>query len=436
MKRVELSTRESTLLLKVVAILLAVTLIPACQKRKTPAGLPSDTTDRPSVCVGAGGNPIAAWQDNGSGKQQIYLRSWNGSQWAELAGSGSGGGVSTSVQAARYPVLALEVAGAPVLAWADATPGPSQIYLKRWSGAQWVELGGSASAGGISNLGMGEATHQCALALDGTDRPAVAWIMTTAFIGTFQLYFKRWDGAQWVELGGSASGPGLATDVSGFPALAIDPSGNPVVAWQQSVNGMTPSVQIYLKRWDGAQWVEQGGSATSGGVSGTTGLLAESPSLALDGIGNPTVAWQDGASGTLQIYVKQWSGTQWAELAGSATAGGVSGTTGLARDPSVVLDSGNPLVAWTDNKSGNAEIYLKKWTGVLWVELGGSATTGGVSSTAGTSETSSLALDASGKPVVAWRDDASGKPEVYLKQWNGTQWVELAASASGTGISQ
>lgn len=435
MKRVELSARESTLLLKVVAIVLAAALIPACQKKKTQVGLPSDTTDRPSVRIGVGGNPITAWQDDGSGKLQIYLRSWNGSQWAELAGSGSGGGVSASLQAARYPALALEAAGTPVLAWADATSGPSQIYLKRWNGTQWVELGGSATSGGISNLGLGEAAHQCALALDGTDKPAVAWIMTTAFIGSFQLFFKRWDGAQWVELGGSASGTGLATDVSGFPALAIDPSGNPVVAWQQSVSGMTPSVQIYLKRWDGTQWVEQGGSATSGGVSNTTGLLAESPSLALDGAGNPTVAWQDGASGTLQIYLKQWSGT-WVELGGSATAGGVSGTTGLARVPSVTLYSGNPVVAWTDTKSGNSEIYLKKWSGTLWVELGGSATTGGVSNTAGTSDTSSLALDASGSPVVAWRDDSSGNPEVYLKQWNGIQWVELAGSASGTGVSQ
>lgn len=436
MKRLELSASESFPLLKGVAIILAAALIPACHEKNDQPSPPSTSTDIPSVRVAAGGNPITSWQDDGSGKVQAYLRSWSGTQWAELAGSGSGGGVSASLQAARYPALALESSGAPVMAWADATSGPSQIYLRRWNGTQWVELGGSATAGGISNLGIGEAAHRCALALDGANNPAVAWIMTTAFVGSFQLFFRRWDGAQWVELGGSASGTGLATDVSGFPVVAVDPSGNPVVAWQQSVSGMTPRVQIYLKRWNGTQWVEQGGSATSGGVSNTPGLLAESPSLALDGAGNPTVAWQDGGSGTLQIYLKQWSGTQWAELGSSATAGGVSGTTGEAQSPSVALDSGNPLVAWMDTQSGNAEIYLKKWTGTQWVELGGSATTGGVSNTAGASETPSLALDASGNPVIAWRDNSSGSPEVYLKRWTGTQWVELAGSATGSGISQ
>jgi hypothetical protein len=323
------------------------------------------------------------------------------------------------------------------VAWSDSggTNYLSELYLKRWNGAQWVEIGGSTSGGGISNFGLsGAACHECSLALDTANNPAVAWVMTTAFIGEFQLYFKRWNGAQWAELGGSATGTGLAATVFGFPGLAIDSGGNPVIAWTQSVSGVTPTVQIYLKRWNGSQWVEQAGSATAGGLSQATGL-AEAPSLALDAAGNPIVAWEDGTSGLLQIYLRQWDGTQWVELGGSATGGGVSGTTGLAQSASLAVDSGGlPVVAWTDTRTGNAEVYLKRWDGAQWVEIGGSATGGGISNSPGASDLPSIALDASGNPVVAWRDSTPGRPVVYVKRWNGAQWAELAGSAGGSGV--
>src|SRR5262245_24037755 len=38
-------------------------------------------------------------------------------------------------------------------------------------------------------------------------------------------------------------------------------------------------------------------------------------------------------------------------------------------------------------------------------------------------------------PVVAWEDDNPGNEEIYVRMWNGSAWQELAASASGGGIS-
>ncbi len=40
----------------------------------------------------------------------------------------------------------------------------------------------------------------------------------------------------------------------------------------------------------------------------------------------PVVAWQDGAGGDQEIYLRRWNGTAWEELDGSASGGGVSNT--------------------------------------------------------------------------------------------------------------
>ena len=56
-----------------------------------------------------------------------------------------------------------------------------------------------------------------------------------------------------------------------------------------------------------------------------------SPSLALDDAGEPVVAWMDRASGFWEIYVKRFDGASWVEVgAGSASGGGISAAAGLA----------------------------------------------------------------------------------------------------------
>ena len=76
----------------------------------------------------------------------------------------------------------------------------------------------------------------------------------------------------------------------------------------------------------------------------------------------------------------------WQEVgAGSATGGGISNNTGTSNNPSVaVAPDGTPYVAWHDGTSGNHEIYVRRWNGSTWEEVGaGSATGGGITNARG-----------------------------------------------------
>ncbi len=93
-----------------------------------------------------------------------------------------------------------------------------------------------------------------------------------------------------------------------------------------------------------------------------------------------------------------------------------------------------PVVAWQDGAGGDQEIYLRRWNGTAWEELDGSASGGGVSNTpigassVGQSEAPAVALGPDGSPVVAWVERvASSDLEVYVRRWNGSTWEAMAA---------
>lgn len=432
----------------------------------------------PSVAIGPQGHPSVAW----IGRGRVSFRRWNGLGWEELGGSASGNGIATGPMPGGL-ALALDGGGNPLVAWVQQVP-PSgfQIYLKRWDGTQWAELGNSASSGGLSN---GVSCSQVCLAVDSIGNPVVAWVDSNP---NDTIFLRRWDGLQWSELGGSGSGGGVNNDgKSSFsPYMALDSGDRPVLCW--STNG-----NVYLKKWNGVSWTGLGGSETGSGLA-TSGFAA--PSVALDASDNPAVAWHSGVSGNSEIYLRQWDGLAWTELGGSASSGGISSSADDSGSPLIARSAaGALLLAWTENISGFSSIQFRIWTGVQWTQLApdlpthlwignsipgrfplvlrepdrciaawssasalsiplwdwnGSAwlergvsspSWGGLSHTSPTMSTDSprIALNAQGNPYVAWRVYSNGSPtngQIHLKQYNGTSWVELGGSATGSGVSQ
>jgi hypothetical protein len=362
--------------------------------------------------------------------------------WIELAGSGSGGGVSATPNgASNYPSLAFTSAGRPVIAWEeyDTTVFQKGIYLRRWDGTAWAGLGGSDTGLGISGIPADVRTPS--LALDSADRPVVAWSHDLG------IHVRRWDGTAWAPYGNSGTGFGVADGFSCFvPKIRLDASDRPVVAWYYAPPGTDtmPPTQVYLKRWNGTSWEELGGSASGGGVSNST-RSGEAPDLALDPAGHPVVAWTsiDRVNGGAKIYVRRWDGAAWVGYGGSDSGNGIGGTNNSSGEsPSIAIGSdGNPVVAWHeygDSFAGFGEIYVRKWDGNSWVELAGSASESGISASGGTgARYPSLRLDSADRPIVAWQHGPIFvTDEIYVKQWNGTAWIELAGSATGGGVSQ
>ncbi len=374
---------------------------------------------QPSIALDSNGRPAVAWMDRTPGNLEIYLRYWDGQSWQELGGSASAGGISSSRADSWAPAVAFTSDDKPVVAWLEGSPGITSILIRRWNGHAWQTVGGPLGhpdvAGTRGNL------QTPVLALDLAGNPLVAW---SGWTGRRWDSFLRRRGGSWLPFG-QASGPVSGSDRSSVhPTLVVDRRGHPIIAWSEI---LPDNAEIYAARWTGARWERISGPPGGAGISANAGD-SKLPKLALSRNGEPTVAWMDDTSarfgkrkdyvrGSWQIYLRSRTANGWQQLAGSASGQGISATRGESRAPALALDPlGNPYVAWQDNTRGNDEILLSAWTGTAWRETCGSHAAGGLSANSGSSGLPALAVDTSGSAYVAWNDNTSGNYEIHVKR--------------------
>ena len=368
----------------------------------------SGASQNVTLAAAPGGVLYVAWSDTSAGDAEIYLRRWDGAAWSELGGSASGGGISNNSGDSVWPSLAVGPDGNPWVAWQDETPGAAEIYVRRWTGAAWEPVGsGSASGGGISNNSGDSQFVDLQVAANG--QAFAVW--TDGSIGNGEVYLRQWNGSAWVALADSASGGGISNTPhrSGRPAMALD-AGLPTVAWAE---GGTVE-EIYLRRYNGSAWVELGNHSASGsGISNTPGH-SQYATIAYATTGKPTVGWYDTYAGQREIYAVTLEGSQWVPAgSGAASGGGVSNTPGESREPDMAA-SDTPYLVWQEVTATDNEIYARRLSGTSWVPVGsGSATGGGISNNPGDSNFPSVAFGA-GRLYVAWEDNSSGNYEVYI----------------------
>ncbi|PTL82536.1 Ig-like domain-containing protein [Vitiosangium sp. GDMCC 1.1324] len=207
----------------------------------------------------------------------------------------------------------------------------------------------------------------------------------------------------WYAFGGPLNAVGGNTQLKDT-AMVLDSQNNPVVAWSEEVTtGGRASIFVY--RWDGNAFTPIG-SALNGTPSGS----ASKPALALDGGGNPIVAWQESDGFNENIYVKRWTGTSWQSVGtGALSAENDTRSSPVptpARNPTLTVRGNEIYVAWDEtNIDQFSSIYVRKSVGGgAFTEAG----TGGGLVNAVYKLTSaskpSLVLDSNGQPIVAFQE--------------------------------
>ena len=153
-------------------------------------------------------------------------------RWTEMAGSATGGGLSSSIAAATDPAIAIGVPGQYV-AWTDARTGTPQIYVALHTAVGWQELAGSAHGGGVSaSKFRGAASEHRA----GRQRPADRCLDANQR-GDTDIFAARYDALAnagqggWVALGRSLSLGGLSGTGKADQAPLVNTASGPVVAW-------------------------------------------------------------------------------------------------------------------------------------------------------------------------------------------------------------
>ncbi len=214
----------------------------------------------------------------------------------------------------------------------------------------------------------------------------------------FQQTSWSWSVPKWQHLGDSLNVDLSlsASDVS----MMLDSKGNPIVAWEEATN-------IYVKHWLNQRWQTVGTKLNHD--------PARNPSLAVY-VDLVFVAWAEGDSQS-DIYVNRWNGSSWESLGDTLDSVAEHDTA----QPSLVIDSqGNPVVTWFEFDGHSSNIYVKRWNGFAWEPLGDA-----LDITLDQNAVFPSTALADTTPIVTWFERNGQNAFVYVKRWNGNDWVSL-----------
>ncbi|HEX3040457.1 MAG TPA: Ig-like domain-containing protein [Caproiciproducens sp.] len=261
----------------------------------------------------------------------------------------------------------------PYVAYSDYSHN-DKASVKRYNGAGWENVGAEDfSSGAIQNI---------SIVVTDSGTPYVAYRDVE---NTCKLVVQKFNGETWESIGTGLN--------CGIPASSIsaDHDGVPYVAY---CNGQG---NLCVIKYENSSWKSVG----------SLNVGAYCVSLKFDSENTPYVAYGDNNNGCKATVIKYNKETSNWETVG--TAGGFS--TGSTNHISLAFDgSGTPYVAYTDN--GNyGKATVMKYNNTNWVPVG----TAGIS--ASSAAYTSLAIDGSDTPYVAYEDIANDY-KATVKRYN------------------
>jgi hypothetical protein len=217
--------------------------------------------------------------------------------------------------------------------------------------------------------------------------------------GNWEVYFARLDD-QGVKIGGDVR-----------VTNATNSSQNPSLVWTGSEYGLAwhdgrdANWEVYFTRLDD-QGVKIGGDVRLTNATNSS----QNPSLAWAGTGYG-VAWHDGRDANWEIYFAR------VDADGNKVGDDVRITDALqsSQSPSLAWNGSEYLVAWSDGRDANWEIYDARIS-AAGAKVGSDVR---ITSKANSSQGPSLSWNGSGYGI-AWYDGRDGNLEIYFNRLDGS----------------
>ena len=342
---------------------------------------------RPRICFDPSNNVVVVWQDDRYGNNEIL--------WQKFDHLGNPLTVvvrvtNTSGSSAR-PDVACDPVGNSHIAWQEGenVNGVGNVYMCR------LDPSGAKVFG---DLLIKDLSGDCRVSAPFTDTTDLFW---HRFAPTDQdVYYHRYNsaGTRTCERRFNA---GTIPGINKTPALCSAANGDAQLFWRD----MTTSFQLHLRQ----------GAATNSCAAGQA--IAYNNSNAT----NPTTD-----AGGAYVFTLFEVGGNIYNFLGAPSACQLSQGSGTSTQPSVSADITQGYAAWRDTRDGNSEIFFARFFDCP-------SSTGDIRLTTdvAVSETPDIVVEESGtgRWIVAWSDGRDGNREIYL-----TSQFLLSTPAPPSGI--
>jgi len=376
------------------------------------AATPQDTALVFSVAVG---NQISISDDAGAGLIEVTLTATNGTiTIGEPLRSGTELLINTTTFGDQQKsAAAIDASGNLVVVWESAgqdnPDGKKGIYALRYD-ANGVAQGSEF----LVNTTTANDQKEPAIAMDATGNFVIVWESTNQDGDKKGIYAQRYD-ASGVAQGGEFLVNTTTADDQKKASVAMDAAGNFVIAWEsQAQDNADGRKGIYAQRYD-ANGVAQGGEFL---VNTTTANDQKETEIAMNATsGDFVIVWEskDQDGDKKGIYAQRYN-------AGGVAQGGeflVNTTTaGDQKEASVAMDtSGRFVIAWEGVDANKKGVYAQRY------DAGGVAQGGEFlvnTFTAGDQKEPAVAIDGSGKFTIVWesKNQDGDKSGIYGQRYD------------------
>ena len=370
----------------------------------------SSTSSGPAVAATTTNEFIVTWAANGA-IHALRLDS-RGNPLGEEFRVDQGGGV----QSLFRPAVAVDGNNNFMIAWVEAyeiyPDWYNFLYARRYD-PDGNPLGDvflvSESAGS-----WGLSAHRPTMAVDQNNTTVIVWyyVNTQVFCGDNGTIYARSYDASGNPLGSEFFvNQDTGCDSSWYPALAVDSLGRWIIAWQDFRDYGTNYYDIYARRFDST------GSplAADFRVDQAAGAVdALFPAVATDASNNFIITWEDRRNGDADIYVRCYDSN--ANPLNVNIRVDVDWGTAESLSPSIAIQpDGSFLIVWTDYRSGNSDIFVRRFQN-CYTPLGGNFRLDQGPGEA-SAEDPSLVVAPSGVFLFAWSDNRNGAWDIYANLW-------------------
>jgi len=181
--------------------------------------------------------------------------------------------------------------------------------------------------------------------------------------------------------------------------VAMDSSGNFVIVWQDNRNGNN---DIYFQRYN-SNGIPQGTNMKVNDDDSNANQLL--PCIAMSSNGNFVIAWQDNRNGNFDIFYQRYNSNGISQGVNTIVNDDVGNRD--QSSPAIAMDAaGNFVIVWQDARAGyifNDDIYFQRYT-FNGIPIGSNIKVNDDTNNK-EQEKPSIAMNASGNFVIAWRDN-------------------------------
>jgi hypothetical protein len=260
------------------------------------------------VADGAGG-AIVAWQDSRTGNTytdaDIYAQHLLASGVADPAWPTDGRALCTAADNQGNALVVTDGAGGAIVTWYDGRDGTTDLYAQHVLASGAVDPAWPSDGGAVCTAGFRQ-FFPFVVAADGSGGVLVAWGDNRGAGGYADIYAQHMLATGIVDPAWPTVGRGVCTAASdqSFPAMIADGAGGAVIAW---VDGRGCSDDIYAHHLLASGLVDSDWPA-AGRALCTAPSYQRYPTMVADGTGGAMVAWQDERDGNADIYSHHLSG--------------------------------------------------------------------------------------------------------------------------------